>query len=481
MHKCFVLFCFNSGRNSIKLSGLNTGNQVKKFILSFIILLSISLLPVAAQDVTIPQLEELVISLRLNRADILFPNKFNDYYGEFLRLRSVSEQRSLTSTEQSDLAELQRLFSELNQKAESIRPFISGVLEVRDDALFNNADDFAPSLFRQAEENLQRLADRIAEGRSENIQGFIQETIVRYREAEYEAVKNKLLSEVRILIQESRDLDAEKTVPVTYRKVDRMLKEVEKILSSQNYEDPTLGMKARELLVESRHLLNLAQLARQVQRDDSAFEQYILQLEDSIRELATLMGVTAEFSGNNEQILSDIAFAVKELKRELDQQKKQNVVLLDSLEDLQQEIAALRSQVMENETTLHKVDQLKSRLASENIKVLYQNDRIVLRMNGIEFPLGKIQINRTDRERLEKIGEVLRNFPDKRIRVQLGQSAAGNSQYSKALADQRARSVALIIQSAGYIPDTRISSEGILLEQPGTSTAHAIVDVIVEL
>ncbi|MBN2365431.1 MAG: hypothetical protein EH225_05615, partial [Calditrichaeota bacterium] len=336
------------------------------------------------------------------------------------------------------------------------------------------------SLFREAEERLHKLAEKISESNAGNWQPSIREVIVRYREAEYEAVKNKLLSEVRILIQESKALGAEKTAPMTYRKVESMLKEVEKILSSQQYDDPTLGAKANELLEESRHLLYISQLSRQIRRDDAAFENYLLQLEQVIGKLASLVEVPSEFSRKVEEVLGDIELSVANLKRELEQQKKQNIILLDSLEDMQAEIAALKSRVGKNESILQKVDNLKSSLSPVNVKTIYQKDRIVLRLNGIEFPLGKIQINATDRKRLEKIGQALHNFPDKQIRVQLGQSATGNVQYSKSLANQRARAVTLILQSAGFIPDSRISAEGVLLQQ-ANPPAHAIVDVIIQL
>lgn len=434
-----------------------------------------------AQDsTTVMELDELVISLRLNRADILFPNKFDDYYRELERLKALAVERPLTNTEISDLSRLYSLFSELNSEAEDFKPYLSGVFEARDEALANDAQDFAPELFRRAEKDLHELSDRLISGNLSNSRQKTDEVIRKYREAEYEAVKNKLLSEVRILMQESKDLNAEKTAPRTYRKVNELLKEVESIINAQNFNDPSLGEKAASLLEESKHLLYLAQTARQIRRDDTAFENYMLQLEDSIYKLALMLNANPSFSGNIEDAIKDINQSVSELKDELESQKKQNTVLLDSLNRLRREIAALQTQLGEDQTMREKVDNLRARLAPQNVKVMYGSNQIVIRMNGIDFPLGQTRISNGERARLEKIGEALRAFPSQHITVRLGQSSSGNTQYNKTLAEKRARAAALIIQNAGYIQDYRISSEGMLVNHNG-NTAFAVVDVVVDL
>ncbi len=452
---------------------------LKLILITLLLILSFQL--ASAQDsIDFMQLDELVISLRLNRADILFPRKFGDYYKELERLKAVAVERPLTDTESSDLSQLYSLFSDLNNKAEELKPFMGSIFEARDGALSNDANDFAPDLFQKAEKGMHEVADRLSRGTSSNSQQKINEVIREYREAEYEAVKNKLLSEVRILIQESKDLNAEKTAPQTYGKVIGLLKEVESIINAQNFNDPSLGEKAASLLEESKHLLYLAQLAHQIHRDDAAFENHMLQLEDSIYKLVLLLNVHSSFAGNVDEALKSINQSVSELMDELDRQRKQNTVLLDSLNRLRKDIATLKTQLGEDQTIRHKVENLRTGLASENINVIYQSDQIVMRMNGIEFPLGQIQISGRDRTRLEKIGVALRVFPTQHITVQLGQGGVGNTQYNKALAEKRARAAALIIQSAGYIQDSRISTEGVLLNQD-QNTAHAVVDVVVDL
>jgi len=133
-----------------------------------------------------------------------------------------------------------------------------------------------------------------------------------------------------------------------------------------------------------------------------------------------------------------------------------------------------------NKNLTNKVENLRESLSSYGIKVIENHNHITFRLNGVEFPPGKTQVDATGRSKLKKIAEAIRLFPSTQILIRLGQSSSGNLQYNKSMAEQRAKAVALIVQSEGFIKDERIRSEGIILENE-LNTGHAIIDVIVEV
>jgi outer membrane protein OmpA-like peptidoglycan-associated protein len=432
------------------------------------------------ESIDFPQVDELIISIRLNRGDILFSEKFGKYLDGFNRLKAVQKQRELNKTEKLDLVRLSQLFEDLNTKSESLKPYLNSILEARDEALYHAADDFAPDLFKAAEKNLQKLTEKFSNNSQNQISEAISEAILLYREAEFEAVRNKLLSEVRILIAEAKDLKAEKYTPRSYKKVNELFEEVDNILATRQYDDPTLGQKAADLLEESKHLLYLVQLAQQLNREDAAFEDYLLSLENSVENLNQILSISSSLSNGMEPALYDIGQSIEDLQAKLDQQRRINENLLDSLTILSEKIAQLKMRLGDSQNIQKKLDNLKAELSSQGIKVMQQDGYIIMRANGLQFPLGKIQMSPQEKIRLETIGESLRMFPSTQIIVRVGQTAAGNAEYSKKLAEQRAQAVALVIQSAGYIKDSRIRSEAVLLDN-NLDTGHAIVDVIIFL
>ncbi len=428
----------------------------------------------------VSQIQEIIISIKLNRGDVLFFDRFSQYKAEYERLKIISNERDVTPVEESDLSQLVNLFEEILKDTEYLKPYLNGILEVREEALLNSAKDYAPELFEKADNDLQKLASEFLLKIPSGIESKMNEVAILYRQAEFEALRNKLLSEVRILFEESKDLEAEKLAPQSYNKVNNLIREVEIILQEKNYEDYSLNEKAAQLLQESQHLLHLVQLARRMNHDQTAFEQYILELEKSVSKLGEILKVEPRFDNGIKDFLEKVEISTQELRNENQSLKKNNEILVDSLNKLSQEIRYLETELDRKRNFTEKVDNISTLLSDYGIKVIENHDNIVLRLNGVEFPPGKMQIDEGARIKLQKIGESLHHFPSSSINVRLGQSAGGNAQYSKTLAEQRAKVVALIIQSAGYLKDDRIRSEGILIDD-NLNPGHIIIDVIVEL
>jgi outer membrane protein OmpA-like peptidoglycan-associated protein len=427
----------------------------------------------------IAQIDELIISIRLNRGDVLLPEKFQKFKEQFDRLKNIGLERSFTQVEIADLNQLQNLFEAIYKTSEFLKPYFNSTLEARDEALNNSADDFAPQHFRVAEENLRKLANQYLKSMPADPNGRINQAIILYRHAQFVALKNKLLSEVRILYEESKDLDAQKLTPISFRVVTALIKEVETIIEEKRYEDNTLSTKASQLLRESQHLLHLVQLAQRMKRDASEFEAYMMELEERIAILAILLDLEPQFVDGVSNYLIEMESSLQAFKEENQNLKNVNEALSDSLSNRNSEIKKLRAELENQDSFVRRVENLQKSLKSHGVNVIQEPNQIVLRLNGIEFPPGKLQINQSARLKLEKIGQSLRAFPSHKVTVRLGQSVAGNRQYSKSLAEQRAKAVALVIQAAGFIKDERLRTEGVIIEYD-LSTGHAIIDVIVE-
>jgi len=452
---------------------------LKHLILTFFLLTGIISLP-AQEPLEIGQIEELILSIRQNSGDILFPKRFNEYLNQFQRIMDLSLERPLTDIERSDLKSLYRLFEDLNQKNDRLKPYFTSIIESRENALANEANDFSPQLFQKAEKSLQELAEKFEKNIPGNSQELINRCVQLYKEAEFEAVRNKLLSEVRILLQESQELDAEKVAPQSFNKVNSLLGEVEEILNARRYNDPTLSEKASQLLEESKHLLFIVQQNQQLRQDNAAFESYLLQLEETTSRIARLLQIDTSFSNGVQQVLKNIELSLQDLQNELQRQQQQNQFLQDSIARISEEMESMRLKLVKDQAISERVEVLKAQLSLLNIKVVYQEHEIILRLNSLQFPLGKLQVIKEDQDRLEKMGEALRTFPLESLLVKVIQNPGGNAQYNQNLAEQRAKSVALIIQNSSYLPDFRISSEG-LVKGNEMKGGNSLVEIVVEL
>jgi len=388
-------------------------------------------------------IEELMGAIRAARGDVLYKDQFFKLKKLYEELKEQTSGRLLTEAEKRDVEEITTQLRQLREDAERVRPFLSSVLTARDEALLNDAADFAPDYFNEAEKELKKVAEKLRKENPEKVQSDIEQTFRLYRQAHFQSIRNKLLGEVRILIQESKDLDAEKLAPRTLNLVYELLHEVENILDKKQFTDPTLQEKATLLASESQHLLYLVQLTRWVKRDETALEEFVLKLEEAVRRLANLFDYNPQFYDGIEPVLANIEISVKALQEERDTLATENQIL-------------------------------------KEVKIWREKNELYLRLNGIEFEPGKINISEKYKSILELIGKSIRDFPASEILVRLGQLNQGNYEYNVSLATQRARAAQLIIQSAGFIPDNRIRSEGIILNS-FLSQGHAILEVVLTL
>ena len=449
-------------------------------LILMIFLLGVLLLLPAQEPLEIGQIEELTLSIHQSSGDILFPKKFNEYFDQFRKIKDLSLQRPLSDVEKSDLKNLYQLFEELSRQTDRIKPYVISILEARDDALANEANDFSPQPFQRADKSLQELAEKFEKKIPGNSQELINRCIQLYKEAEFEAVRNKLLSEVRILLQESQELDAEKVAPQSLNKVNSLLVEVEEILNARRYNDPTLSEKAAQLLEESKHLLFIVQQNQQLRRENAAFENYSLQLEQTTGRIAGLLQIDSSFSNGVQQVLKNIELSLQDLQNELQRQKDQNQLLQDSIARITEEMESMRIKLVKDQVISEKVEELKTQLSPLNVKVVYQEHQVILRLNSLQFPLGKLQPTEDDQNRLQKIGEALRTFPLESALIRLIQKPGGNAQYNQNLAEQRAASVAFIIQNSSYLPDFQVRAEGLVRENQMNS-GNALLEILIEL
>ena len=434
----------------------------------------------AQETVEIGQIEELIASIRQNGGDILFAKKFYNFLPQYQRIKKTSDEGVLNPTEKSDLITLYRQFEEINQQTNKLRPYFSSVLESRANALAREANDFAPQLFTKAEQSLQEVAEKLVKNIPANSQELLNRCIHAYREAEFEAVRNKLLSEVRILLQESKELGAEKIAPKLNKKVNSLLTEVENILNAHRYNDPTLNQKAAQLLEESTHLLYVVQQQQQLRKENDAFETYLLSLESTLHRMADLLAIRLSFSEGLEPALKAVEMSIEELKSELQHQQQKNQQLQDTIYKLSEEIDSLKLRLIKNQLLSEKIESLKAKLAPLNVKVSFQENEITLRMNPVQFLSGRLTLPEDAQNQLKKVAEVLREYPIESVTIRLMQNPGGNLQYSQNLVKERAARIALFIQNSSYLADTQIRSEGWIKDKL-PNNGSGIVEIILKL
>ena len=139
-------------------------------------------------------------------------------------------------------------------------------------------------------------------------------------------------------------------------------------------------------------------------------------------------------------------------------------MLRDSVERLNQRIQELQEKLGKHQEFLTQLSALKQRLLKIGVITAQKGNQILLTLNGLNFAPGGVTLPEEEQTTLSQIAREIQKLPYQKIEVRIIQAAAGNREYNQTLANQRAKSVTLFLQSHAFIPDDQLSYKGIIIE-----------------
>jgi outer membrane protein OmpA-like peptidoglycan-associated protein len=194
--------------------------------------------------------------------------------------------------------------------------------------------------------------------------------------------------------------------------------------------------------------------------------------------LCQILEYLPDYSNGLPAVLNDIATSVESLKTSLEKERQKNRLLEDSLVRLNKQLMLLQEKLGEHQRLLSRINELKKRMLELGVVTTQKGNRIEFTLNGLNFVPGGISLPQPEQQIIERMAREIQKLPYQHIEIRIIQAAPGNRQYNQTLANQRAKSVALLFQTTAYIPDDKISSEGAILEN-SASSSEAILQVAI--
>jgi len=449
-------------------------------VLNFIFILTLFLLPLYAQPVRSPELNELLIKFKANRGDVFFPDIYQ-HYKNLLASPTLKPASGSNGQPEFDAEKVKKELKDWIQKALQAQDFLTPVLEIRDKVLEIHAEDFAEESFRQAEEKLQEVALKVAKGDRRDAEKHIIPLVRIYRKTYGETVRNNLLGEVRILLQESKNLNGEKLAPRTYQLTVQLLAEVEALIQAQRYESPDLDRKATLLREEANHLWKITRMIHNFNKKGGNAEAFILQLENQLLDVGKLLNLNPKFSRGILPILQDIRQAIANLKEEYQQLTNINQRLVRENQELQAQLLQYQENRQIAESLRQKVDTIRAEV--KGIVEIQQLDTfLILKIPNFAFESGSMDIRPLEGKKLNKLILVLREFPNRRLIIKYIQPQRGDFAYNQTLALKRAESIKNYLQAFVYLDDSSVDIVGeVTKEALPYSSASGEVEVTLRL
>ena len=459
-------------RNSFcVIEGFNM--KLVKFVLIALILLGSSGYADVSSDVR--RIATYLAIARANHADLLYPQQFNAFQNRFQALSQLNEQEQPSKTAPL-LAEIQNWV----RATEETELFFSQTLKVRQATLLLGGEDFAIDIFQKAE--TQRLDAiqlyhnfRIAEAQESALKA---EKL--YQEAAFYTVENLLLGQIKILIQESIDLGAEKFLPHSLAETRELLDSVERMLRSKRDKNFTFAETSRNLLHKAERLKYLSRLSSQVYQTENGLEMLLLTLEEGFGSL----------DGESELKVRKAPDSYEEwfnhIKARSELREAENQIIRNRLRTLESTNAEMEEELLSYQSRSERQLYLENKVS--RVKEIFENELewsgefITIQLDSVRFDDGFATLNTFTQRRLSALADAINEFPNALTIIQYIDYANDSQSYHNLLADQRAKSIDHYLRQHLMIDHSSLYVSGFANQAPATMrNPSAKIEVMINL
>ncbi len=339
--------------------------------------------------------------------------------------------------------------------------------------------------WRRGESELEKAALALERGDESGGSRWGEAAADRYRSAELQSIKLRLLADTRALIEDAHRQKVQRYAPRTLARAEALVSEAEAAIEADRYDTD----KPRELALQARYEVRHAfQIARQIDawkdRDGSP-EDLILEMEEPIRRVAAESDVPIRFDEGPEatadQLLGHID-SLEDRNQRLSETLEERTGQVFALEEeitstrerlggVAQQREALQQQVQRQEMERQRLDQVETLFQRDEARVLRQGRQVILRLDGLTFPPGRADLPAGSDDLMKRLETAIRLFPDAEITVTGHTDSFGSDSANFELSRRRAESVRRYLIDVAKMPAFRISAVGYGETQPVASNA----------
>lgn len=365
-----------------------------------------------------------------------------------------------------------------NASAANARETLRTVIGTRNDALAARAPKLAPEQWQKAAARFDDAAAALEKNDVKEAQRRAAEADVLLRDVELVAIRNGVLNEARGLIAQADAAKVGKFAPRSLDASKRYLAQAEQEINRNRYDNSVAGNLAAQASYEAQHSLYLAKLiAATLQKEDddqAGLEELILSWEEPLRQIAVAVDLQPSFDAGVQPTMQALLTQTQEqrkdvhrLTRELEDRNEQIAALNTEMQRLETKLGgvsdervALQRRVDAQERLRANVASIETSFASNEARVYRQGDDVVISLLGIGFPSGRSTIDTANAPLMNKVKEALRLFADASVVVEGHTDSNGGDSANLILSQDRADAVKqYMVTNFGTNPE-KVSSIG---------------------
>ncbi len=413
-------------------------------------------------------------------AEILSPDNYSSALKYYNQADKEYKGGGAVTKIKERLKSAEEFFLKAAESARLFRINLPECLEARKSAERERAEKYCREKWNTAERSLIKAARILERG---NLKDAVEKSKMiggLYKKAESEAIKARILNEVKQLVSEAETRDVSKRAPATLNKAKELLREAETVLNKNCYDT----LRARTLSDEAKycvkHALYLSNYIKGLDKNQT-IETLLLSSEKPLERIGSELNIKVPVHQGRDSATEIIIDKIRSLKKENESLKEEvskkddEIASLQErlssvslkLSDLESQIGDLKSSEAELKKYKEEQQRIKNKFAKiensftrEEAAVLRASDRIIIRLYGLNFPVGKSVIEPKYFGLLSKVVSAIEQFPESRITIEGHTDSRGSESVNQKLSAKRAMAVYQYFIATAGIDSSRIEAIG---------------------
>jgi OOP family OmpA-OmpF porin len=454
------------------------------------------------EDLT--KLNDEIAAARQAQVNVLSPNTFAKAEKYYKDAKYYFENGYELSDVRKDIDKSRAALIQAKNTAEIAKETIPDVIEGRNTARAAGATKLGDD-YTRVENSFLQLTRAVENDDIGYAQRYKSDVLDGYWELEVRAIKESTIGETRKLIEEAQKAGAPDLLPNLYMQAEAKLNQTDQFISNNPYDKKTMAKMGAEALFLAKRTLVLTKQAKII--DEMEPEKIALWMEDIIYQMTSQLGAPDMRDQKFNTQVENVTGYAKNLKNE-------RQILQDKVKSRQAEITAQKKRIEKLETIAKQRQTASEKLEAENqeteqrlksqqhfnqlfeevdklfdmdeAEVYKEENKCVIRLRGIHFPVGKAVVMPENYELLSKVQQAINKFSDPKVTIEGHTDSTGSNDVNELLSQQRAEAVRQYLVGNGIVREDIVMAVGYGSARPlatnATEEGRAInrrIDVIV--
>ncbi len=439
------------------------------------------------------QLEADLAAARANQLDVLAPNWFTKAQSSYAKAKTALKEGAKLSDIGEYVAEANVSLKKAEEMAQVSRTILGSTNEARQKALAVGADRLGEP-FMAVEKQYLKLTQAIESDNMSYAQKNAATVQAAFRDVEIMAIKHNALKDVRKMMDEAESAKIQKSAPMAYAAAQQSLNEADAYIARNPYAAEAIKQKADAATFMALRLMSITGSSNRFR--GMTPEASAIYLEGMLARLATTMGAgdlrDKTVEGQVDAMI-DVANSMNRTHQSLESQKQSYQA---QVADLEGRLAGLQGFSRQQEEAKQKLtaerdfnerfNKVQRYFRPDEAEVYKQGSQLVIRLRGINFPVGQATLTPENYTLLSKVQQAIRTFEQPTVTIEGHTDSSGSAQTNQDLSQKRAEAVKTYLVANNTLPSNRIRATGYGPDRPlapnTTAEGRAInrrIDVLV--